>query len=831
LIAAWRRRYRGLGAVEAFQPIPGGALLSAERGTVRIELLRDTAVRLRYAFAHDAGPLCSNATIADLPPLTDPEIEETDRELRLIGELAHVTVQKYPLRITVKDAGGHELLREAAGANGGAHGWRGGVAHHLVDPPRSRYFGLGQQAGPLERTGRRFVLWNTDPFPSSGKGRSLYSSFPNYLVLRDGTAHGVFYDNPHRSVFDFGAGRAGRITWLAAGGELRCYVIPGPRPANVLERYTRLTGRMPLPPRWALGYHQSRWSYYPASELYRLAEEFRGRRIPCDGIHLDIHYMNAYRVFTWHPERFPDPARLIADLELQGFKVTAIVDPGVKVDEAYEVYTAGRARHAFVQWPDGREYVGRVWPGRVMFPDFSCPDTRDWWGGLHRALLDSGIRGIWNDMNEPSIFCLRRTMPDALRFRNDGHGAGHDELHNQYGLLMARASWEGYRRVRPDRRPFVLTRSGFAGVQRYAAMWTGDNLATWDHLRLALPMLLGLGLSGVPFVGADIGGFFGSPSPELYTRFLQLGVLMPFCRTHSYFRARAREPWCFSGAYEQANRELIELRYRFLPQLYTAFWQHARDGRPVMRPLFWEHPDDPAAFNAADQFFLGDHLLAAPVLHRGRDQRNVYLPAGRWYRLDTGEAFAGGRWVTVSAPRVDPVAPRPGAGLAGLPIFVRAGAVVTTQDVQQYVGERQVEELECHVWDGGGARSELYEDPGDGYGHEAGAWRLTRFQVIATPEALMIRLACEGDPAIGARRFRVFAHSLRCAPSEVQVGGAPVPFEWRDSGVVLTLDPVAECEIRVVRGRAVGRSGGRAGGRTGGRADGENTEPFSRTSV
>jgi alpha-glucosidase len=509
--------------------------------------------------------------------------------------------------------------------------------------------------------------------------------------------------------------------------------------------------------------------------------------------------MNAYRVFTWNPERFPDPARLIADLERQGFKVTAIVDPGVKVDEAYQVYAAGRARQAFINWPDGREYVGRVWPGRVAFPDFSCPETRTWWGELHRSLLDSGIRGIWNDMNEPSVFCLRRTMPDALRFVDEGRGAGHAELHNQYGLLMAKASWEGYRRIRPDRRPFVLTRSGFAGVQRYAAIWTGDNLAAWNHLRMAVPMLLGLGLSGVPFVGADIGGFFGSPSDELYSRFLQLGVLMPFCRTHSYFRARAREPWCFGEAHEQANREIIELRYRLLPHFYTAFSQHTRIGSPVLRPLFWEHPDDPAALEVPDQFFLGDHILAAPVLQRGRDQRKLYLPAGRWYRFGSNEVFGGARWVTVSAPRVDPGAPRRGAGLAGLPLFVRAGAVVVMQEVEQYVGERQAEELECHLWDGGDARSELYEDAGDGYEYVAGRWRLTRFQVTATPEALMIRLEREGDPTVGARRFRVFVHGLERAPPEVQMDGVPVPFEWQERKVVFTTERMANGEIRVVR--------------------------------
>ncbi len=780
------------------EPIPGGAFVTAERGTVRIELLRETGARLRYGFGNDAIPLCSNATVADLPPPAESRFEETEPELRLADELVRVTVQKRPLRITVTDAAGHELLRETAGAGAGVSR-RGRLAHHLTSPPGSRYFGLGEQAAPLERTGRRFELWNTDRFPYRGNGRPLYASFPSYLVLRDGTAHGVFYDNPHRSIFDFRAGRRGRIAWQAEGGELRCYVLPGPWPENVLERYTRLTGRMPLPPRWALGYHQSRWSYYPASELYRLAQEFRQRRIPCDAFHLDIHYMNAYRVFTWSPERFPDPARLIGDLEVEGFKVTAIVDPGVKVDEGYGVYSEGRARDAFVRWPGGHEYVGRSWPGRVMFPDFSCPDTREWWAGLHRALLDAGVRGIWNDMNEPSIFSLRRTMPDVLRFRNDGRGCGHDELHNQYGLLMARATWEGYRRLRPGRRPFVLTRAGFAGVQRYAALWTGDSLATWSHLRLALPMLLGLGLSGVPFVGADIGGFFGSPGAELYTRFLQVGILTPFCRTHSYFRSRPREPWCFGSAHEQAHRELIELRYRLLPHLYSAFWQHARDGRPVMRPLLWEHLNDAAALDVADQFFFGDNLLVAPVVHRSSDERTLYLPAGRWFRFDSGESFTGGTRVTASAPRVNPAVSAPGVGLAGLPLFVRAGAVLVMQEIQQYVGERETEELELHVWDGGEARSELYEDAGDGYGHEAGAWRLTRFDVRATPEGLVIGLEREGDPGIGARRFRVLVHGLVGAPSQVLLNGEPIPVEWRDGGLALTLESPADCQIRVLR--------------------------------
>jgi alpha-glucosidase len=733
---------RFLGEIVDWEPAPGGVAIRAHGGAVRVELIRGVGTRLRYSFDGSFSEPHSAALAPDAAEPGAGEIEERKDAVVVSGESLQVLVSKRPLRVSVLDDRGRPLLVETAGA--GLR--RQGPVHLVASPAATRYFGLGQQSSlRLERSGVRYTLWNTDRFAYASRARPLYTSFPFYLAVGDGVTRGVFYDNPWRSRFDFAAGLRDQVGWLAAGGEVRCYVLPGPSPREVLERYTLLTGRSPLPPLWALGYHQSRWSYHPAAEVERLAAEFRERRIPCDGLWLDIAHMDGYRVFTWDPQGFPDPAALLAGLARRGFKAVTIVDPGVKVDQGYRVYREGVARQAFARNGRGGIYVGRVWPGRAVFPDFSCPETRRWWGDLHRELLDAGVRGIWNDMNEPCVFGPRRTMPNSVRFDNEGRGGAHAELHNQYGLLMARATHEGLLRLRPDRRPFILTRAAFSGVHRYAAVWTGDNVATWTHLRLVTPMVLGLGLAGVPFAGADIGGFMGSPSGELFLRFLQLGAFLPFFRTHAWLKARRREPWSFGPEIEAAARRVIELRYRLLPYLYTAFHQNERDGRPVVRPLWWDGDHDPRAFAADDQFVLGDHLLVAPVVRRGARSRTLYLPRGEWRRFVTGERYEGGRAITVPAP------------LAEIPLFVRAGAVLPMREVQQYADERPLARLDLELYPGE-AVSECYEDDGEGFGYRRGRYRLTRFTTRGSEGEQTVEIEREGTyEAAAALRLRVRA--------------------------------------------------------------------------
>ncbi len=412
-----------------------------------------------------------------------------------------------------------------------------------------------------------------------------------------------------------------------AGRELDYVVVHGDDPAQVLERLTPLIGRIELPPRWAIGYHQSHWGYDSAARLRDVAGEFARRRLPCDAIHLDISYMHGHRVFTWDTKRFPDPAGLISELGQRGMQCVAIVDPGVKLEPGNPVYDGGLSRDAFVRDAGGEQVTGYVWPGRCVFPDFLRPDVRAWWADLHAALVGPGVAGIWNDMNEPAIYdgpVGAEIVASVVEMPGDAvHGppdrpVRHADVHNVYGLSMARAAAEAMTRLRPDRRAFALSRSGCTGIQRYAAIWTGDNTSSWEHLQLSLPMLCNLGLSGVPFVGADIGGFWGDATPELFARWIQAGVLYPLMRGHSHVRNRPNEPWEFGADVEVVARAALRLRAELRPYLYTLFHEAATKGSPILRPLLWEFFADPRAALIEDEVLLGDAMLAAPVCHAGQ---------------------------------------------------------------------------------------------------------------------------------------------------------------------------------------------------------------------
>ncbi|MFN3763355.1 MAG: TIM-barrel domain-containing protein, partial [Anaerolineae bacterium] len=521
--------------------------------------------------------------------------------------------------------------------------------------------------------------------------------------------------------------------------------------ARLLERFTEETGRHPLFPRWALGYHQCRWSYYPEARVRRLARDFRETyRVPCDGIHLDIHHMDGYRVFTWDPRRFPDPAGLIADLHAQGFKVVTIVDPGVKADRKYRVFQDGLRQGMFCRYPDGRLFIGPVWPGNCAFPDFTDPRVREWWGDLHRGLLAAGVDGIWDDMNEPAIFGEDdATIPGPVRHSLEGAGGDHRRAHNLYGLNMARATAEGLARLAPDRRPFVITRSGWTGVQRYAAHWTADNRSDWASLRQTLPMVLNLGLSGIAFTGSDIGGFEGFATGELFTRWLQMSVFFPFCRAHTYFASPDQEPWSWGEPYLSINRDFIRLRYRLLPYLYTALWGCTQTGLPIVRPLLLAFQDDPTTHALDDEFLCGDALLVAPVLEEGATRRRVYLPAGRWYDFWTDDVYEGPAWVEAEAPP------------ERIPVFVRAGAVVPTGPEMDYVGQRPADPLTLHLYppaEGQQMVSLLYEDDGETPAYRDGLYRLHRFTLLADGDGVVLEWTTEGAYDPGPRRVEAVIH-------------------------------------------------------------------------
>lgn len=793
-LRAQESNFTFLGNFRALERVKGGVVARAAGGAVRIREVAGVGFQVQYTFDGAFDTTRSWATIPDSIVLAQPRIGQTPDAIEVGGEGLVIMVKKRPLRLAVADTAGHDLFAESFGA--GHLGTR--VTDVVARPDDAHYFGFGEQAYPLDRTGDAFTFWNTDAAGYGSRTNPLYASIPFYVALRAGRAYGVFWDNSWRSRLDVGAALKGNVGFTAVGGPLRFYVFAGPSIKSVLREYTRLTGRTPLPPEWALGYQQSRWGYYPESELKRLAYEFRSRGIPCDVLYLDIDYMDGYRLFTWSPQRFPHPDSLLTYLSRRGFKVTTINDVGVKVDSSYAPYREILDRKGEVTWPDGTPYVGRVWPGRVVFPDFSLAATRTWWGDeVDSTLLKVGVSGIWDDMNEPSNFG-GHTIPDITSFDHGRRSAL--EYHNIYALLEARAVYQGWRRYQPDRRPFLVTRAGFAGLQRYTSIWTGDNSANWQHEALSIPMVLGLGISGVPFAGMDVGGFAGSPDGALFSRFLQIGAFLPFFRTHSAFTSLRREPWAFGPVYEAANRAIIRLRYRLLPQLYTAFYEHTRTGSPVVRPLFWNWQGDTATYGVNDEFTFGDHLLVAPVTRRGVDERAVYLPAGRWYRFPSDRPFQGGRTVTVRAPRVDPGRRDQSGFVRGVPLFVQAGAVIPTQAVEQYVGQRHMDTLDLHVWDGGSATSELYEDAGEGFGYRHGAYRLTTFRTTADAASLRLALEQTGRYDGAAGVFEVVVHGLARAPRAVTVDGRPAQAAWDAARKLATFDvPATAKRISVER--------------------------------
>ncbi|MGD1995548.1 MAG: glycoside hydrolase family 31 protein [Anaerolineae bacterium] len=701
---------------------------------------------LAYAIARpdDEWPLCA-FDVAESPEAVEVRTEEVTCSVARAGG-----------QVTFLDQEGNAVAGTTAPA-----GWtpdRQTVCRWSI-PADAHFYALGQRTTEIDRRGNSYVNWNTDPRVYNRGDDPVNLCVPLLLALHSGgrQGYGLFVENTARSRFDLGRSDPDAFLLDVEDETLSLYFFYGPELAKVLGRYTKLTGRLPMFPLWALGYHQSRWSYYPEARVRRLAREFRrSHRVPCDAIHLDIHYMDGYRCFTWHPRRFPDPAGLMDDLHEQGFKVITIIDPGIKVDRAYRVFEEGLAEDVFCRYPDGQCFIGPVWPGNCAFPDFTDAEVRGWWGELHRDLVEAGVDGIWDDMNEPSLFGgSGATIPRPVRHKLDGRGCDHRQAHNIYGLVMARATSEGLSHLRSNRRPFVLTRSGWAGIQRYAAHWTGDNHSSWESLRLTLPMVLGLGLSGVAFTGADIGGFAGPSDGELFTRWLQLGIFLPFLRAHTAQGTPDQEPWSWGEPYLSINREFIHLRYRLLPYLYTALWQCAQTGMPIARPLFLAFQDDPATFALDDEFLCGDALLVAPALEEGETQRSVYLPQGIWYDFWTDARYEG------------PARIEADASLERIPLLVRAGSVVPMWPVMDYVGQQPVETLTLHVYPGRGV-SWLYEDDGESVAYERGEYRLTHFVLSTSQDGLDLVREPEGEFDPGYDRLDIVVHGVGETPQAVE---------------------------------------------------------------
>ncbi|HWD89509.1 MAG TPA: glycoside hydrolase family 31 protein [Mucilaginibacter sp.] len=594
------------------------------------------------------------------------------------------------------------------------------------------FFGMGDKATELNLRGKRLSNWNTDAYSFAWNQDPLYRTIPFYISLNEGVAHGIFFDNTFRSEFDFGAEDMTKTSFWAEGGELQYYYIHGPHMMDVVKRYNLITGTHPMPPMWALGYHQCRWSYYPESKVKMVTKTFREKKIPCDGIYLDIDYMDGYRCFTWNRKYFPDPKRMIKELSSQGFKTVVIIDPGIRVDDNYSVFKEGKENKYFCRRCDDYFMEGHVWPGRCQFPDFTNPEVREWWGGLFDELVQLGVAGVWNDMNEPAVFGTG-TFPDDVRHQFDGQRGSHRKAHNVYGMQMVRATYEGLRKIMKNKRPFTITRAGYAGVQRFSSVWTGDNIASWEHLILGNIMCQRLSLSGISFCGTDIGGFSGEPDGELFTRWVQMGTFSPFMRAHSAGDTKEREPWSFGEPYTSINRKFIELRYRLLPYLYSAFWEHHRYGFPIVRPVVMHEQGEITNHFRQDEFTYGDKILICPVLVAGQKNRKVYLPKGKWYNFWTHELVEGGKEVVVLTP------------LETMPIFVKAGSIIPEYPVMQYVGEKEIDEVKMNVYYSDfEANSFIFEDYGETFAYEQDIYLEKKFVVMGKDSKLTIQQSMEG---------------------------------------------------------------------------------------
>jgi alpha-glucosidase len=594
------------------------------------------------------------------------------------------------------------------------------------------FFGLGDKSGNMNLRGRKFQNWNTDAYSFGWDQDPLYRTIPFYIGIHQNASYGIFFDNTFRSYFDFGKEDNDKTSFWADGGELQYYYIHGPHMMDVVKRYQTLTGTHQLPPKWALGFHQCRWSYYPEKKVREIAEGFRSRNIPCDAIYLDIDYMDGYRCFTWNKKYFPDPKKMIKDLSNIGMKTVVMIDPGIKVDDNYWVFKEGKENNFFCRRSDDYFMEGHVWPGRCQFPDFTNPTVREWWGGLYKELVDLGVAGVWNDMNEPAVFGAG-TFPNDVRHNFDGYRGSHRKAHNVYGMQMVRSTYDGLKKLQRNKRPFTITRAGYSGVQRYACVWTGDNVATWEHLKLGNIQCQRMSISGVPFCGTDIGGFSGEPDGELFTRWIQLGTFSPFMRAHSAGDTSEREPWSFGEPFTSINRKFIELRYRLMPYIYSVFWEHHRYGFPILRPLVMLEQDKISNHFRQDEFSFGDKILVCPVLEQGAVSRIVYLPKGQWYNFWTHELLDGENEYDIKAPLED------------MPLFVRAGSVIPEYPIMQYVGEKPIDEVWLNVYYADyEVNSFLFEDHGDTFAYEQDIYLEKKFSVKGDGKNLFIQQATEG---------------------------------------------------------------------------------------
>lgn len=736
---------RSVGNLKSVKKIANGITLQTDYGTMKVTVYSANVIRIGVTKNSTVNDF-SYATIATPDATVKYEMKETGSDITITTDSAKLVITKKPVRVTFYNYKGQLLC--ADDPSFGTEWLGSDITTYKKLFPDEKFIGLGEKTGDLNRRGNGYVNWNTDIPGYETRHDPLYASIPIYIGIHDSLVYGIFLDNPSKSYFNFGAGQERYASFSVADGDMNYFMIWHSNVPKIIESYTWLTGRMPLPPLWSLGYNQCRWSYFPESEMMSLAKNFRDRKIPCDVLWFDIHYMEDYKVFTWSTDRFPDPKGMLATMHQMGFRNVAIIDPGIKVEKGYSVYEDGLKNNMFLKYPDGEVWSGQVWPGWCAFTDYTKPEARIWWGNLFKEDIEAGLDGFWIDMNEPASWGGGKN-PENLLFHYEGKTATYKTGKNIYALEMARATYEGTKQLFDNKRPFVLTRAGFAGLQRYTAIWTGDNVAEENHMLLGIRLINSLGLSGVPFAGVDVGGFVGNGNAKLMSRWISIGAFSPFLRSHKEYNGHDSEPWAFGEDAEIICRNYIQLHYNLLPYIYSLFYEATQTGMPVQRSLAIDYTHDQKIYwgNTVNEYLFGPALLVVPQL-ASEGTVAAYLPQGTWYDFYSDEKLEGGVAYYRDAP------------IHKLPVFAKGGSFVFMQSPVQTTADKPADTLYVHCYFGDERNSQIYyEDAGDGYDYEAG--KFFRRTCTFDPSTRTITLGqAEGEYAPHFKTLKVYLHGL-----------------------------------------------------------------------
>ncbi|WP_296699718.1 glycoside hydrolase family 31 protein [Algoriphagus sp.] len=769
-------RFKAMGSVSSWKETTSGFLGKTESGNFQVTVFQSGVIRIQASpfdsFDPNLYSICSN------PEKTEYSLEEKFGNIELTTSKIKLKLNLKNFNISFFDL--NDKLINADDTFGTS--WIGSeVTCYKQVQKNEKFIGLGEKTGNLNRSGKTYVNWNTDYFGYGVEDDPLYMSFPFYIGVHDQGAYGIYFDNTHKSIFNFGASTDRFMYFSAEDGDMDYYFIHESSVSEIISTYTSLTGRMKMPPKWALGFQQCRYSYYPDKEVVSLANTFRDKNIPADVIYLDIHHMEKYKVFTFDGVNFPDPKSMISKLKQLGFRVVVILDPGIKKEEGYIPYDESQQNGLFVKYPDGQNYIAQVWPGWCGFPDFTKPETRKWWAEKMEFYTEAGVDGFWTDMNEPASW--GQFTPNLIEFDMDGSPSSHRKSRNIYGMQMARATQEGSILQNPKERPFVLTRSGFAGIQRYAAAWTGDNQASDEHMLAGIRLVNSLGLTGVSFAGYDVGGFAGEASKGLFARWMSIGAFAPFFRAHSMINSKDAEPWAFGEEVEEISRNYINLRYQLIPTIYCKFKESSESGLPLSASLAIDYSNDPKIYQSAfqNEYIFCDTFLIAPV-ESHKEITKVYLPQGNWYYLYSDKFFNGNQIIFQDCP------------LSYLPVYVKAGSIFTMQSEGSNTGQKNDGILRVHLYAGADGKFNHYEDDGLSWDFKNGEFHERLLNFNSNKQEFIINHA-EGNYESEYSKVKIYFHGFD--NQEVKLNGSTKKLNYENFSFLNKLtefDPLPESE-------------------------------------